>query len=117
MFLTNVSAKEVFDIIKQKPETNSYDLETFSNQLIKFNNPSVCEILVKINNGCFDEGRFPKTLKMANVIPLYKTGNKNEFGNYRPISLRPVISKVVEKCLQKFADFIVQALSIKRGAV
>ena len=101
MFLTNVTAKEVFDIIKNMPKKTSSDLNSISNQLIKFINSSVCETFAKLINRCFDEGHFPRTLKIANVIPLYKNGNENEFGNFRPISLLPVISKIVEKCLEK----------------
>ena len=95
MFLTNVTAKEVFDIIKQMPEKTPSDLHNISNQLIKFINPSACETFSKLINRCFDEGDFPRTLKIANVIPLYKNGNVNKFGNYRPISLLPVFSKIV----------------------
>ena len=100
MSLTNVTAKEVFDIIKQMPKNTTSDLYYISNQLIKFINLSVYETLAKLINRCFDEGHFPRFMKIANVIPLYKNGNKNEFGNYRPISLFPFISKFVEKCLQ-----------------
>ena len=101
MFLTNVTAKEVFDIIKQMPKKTSSDLQNISNQLIKLINPSVCETFANLINRCFNEGHFPRALKIANVISLYKNGNENEFGNCRPISLLPVISKIVEKCLQK----------------
>ena len=81
MFLTNVTAKEVFDIIKQKPKKTFSHLHNISNQLIKFINPSVCETFAKLINRCFDEGHFTRTLKIANVIPLYKNGNENEFGD------------------------------------
>ena len=116
MFLTNVTAKEVFDIIKQMPKKTSSDLHNISNQLIKFINPSVCETFAKLINRCFDEGHFPRTLKIANVIPLYKNGNENEIGNYRPISLLPVISKIVEKCLQKrLISFLSKYLVINKA--
>ena len=34
------------------------------------------------------------------VIPLFKSGNKLDCGNYRPISLIPVISKIYERILK-----------------
>ena len=83
------------------PQKTSSDLHNISNQLIKFINPSVCETFAKLINRCFDQGDFPRTVKIANVIPLHRNGNVNEFANYRPKSLKPVISKIVEKCLQK----------------
>ena len=106
MFLTNVTAKEVLDFIKQMPKKTSADLYNISNQLIMFINPSVCERLAKLINRCFDEGHFPRTLKIAKVILLYKNGNEIEFGNYRLISLLPVITKIVEKSLQKIPFFL-----------
>ena len=36
---------------------------------------------------------------MARVIPLYKNGHRNLPGNYRPISVLPTISKIMERIL------------------
>ena len=35
--------------------------------------------------------------KLANVIPIYKKGMREDTGNYRPVSLTLVRGKVVEK--------------------
>ena len=42
---------------------------------------------------------FPDKLKIAEVIPLFKKGDKSIFSNYRPISLLPSISKLFEKVI------------------
>ena len=36
-------------------------------------------------------------MQIARVIPLYKAGEKNLFTNYRPVSLLPQFSKILEK--------------------
>ena len=49
----------------------------------------------------FNEGKFPTQLKSANVIPVFKKGDKLEVNNYRPISLISNISKVIEKLIHR----------------
>ena len=48
-------------------------------------------------NLSFSTGIFPDKLKMARVVPIFKKGDKSIPGNYRPISILPIISKLFEK--------------------
>ena len=50
-------------------------------------------------NAPFNEGIFPDFLKVANVIPIHKKGEKLDPNNYRPISLLSNISKLYEKAM------------------
>ena len=45
--------------------------------------------------------KVPSVLKDANVIPLYKRGDKSAAKNYRPISLTSVVSKVMERIVRQ----------------
>ena len=42
-------------------------------------------------------GIFPSELKIANVVPIYKYGDEMVFSNYRPVSVLPVFSKLLER--------------------
>ena len=42
-------------------------------------------------------GIFPNKLKYAYVLPLFKSGSRDDPNNYRPISILPTISKIFER--------------------
>ena len=42
---------------------------------------------------------FPSSFKKARVKPLYKKGSRLEVGNYRPVSILPVLSKILERAV------------------
>lgn len=49
----------------------------------------------------------PTDFKMARVVPLFKKGDRSCAGNYRPVSILPVISKIFEKIVYKqFYDYL-----------
>ena len=87
--------------------------------------PGIDEISAKVIKGCFSElaaqlkhifdlslspGIFPDKLKIAKVTPIYKKDEKTDLGNYRPFSILPCFSKILErlmynrffKCLRKY---------------
>ena len=44
-------------------------------------------------------GVFSSELKLAKVIPLYKTNDPMMFSNYRSVSVLPVFSKILQRIL------------------
>jgi ABC-type tungstate transport system permease subunit len=52
-------------------------------------------------------GVVPNQMKTAKTIPILKTGDKHLFTNYRPMSILPAFSKVLEKVTaNKLIDFL-----------
>ena len=46
-------------------------------------------------------------MKIAKIVPLFKSGDDCTFTNYRPVSLLPQFSKILEKLFDKrFTDFV-----------
>ena len=63
--------------------------------------------LTYIINKSFETGVFPDSLKLAKVIPIYKSGDKTLLSNYRPISILNSFSKIFEKVIYNhLIDFI-----------
>ena len=61
--------------------------------------PKIIKSLTLFINKVFSMGIFPEKLKVAKVIPLFKKGDPTIINNYRPISLLPAISEVLEKIM------------------
>ena len=54
-----------------------------------------------MSNKSFEYGIFPSKLKIGKIIPAYKSGDKQLFTNYRPVSLLPQFSKILEKLFNR----------------
>ena len=46
-------------------------------------------------------GVVPRAWKRARVVPIFKSGDISSLNNYRPISILPIVSKFVERTVQK----------------
>ena len=66
---------------------------------IKCISDHVAAPLTRLTNLSFSQGVFPNELKIALVSPLYKAKDPMFFSNYRPISLLPLFSKILEKLM------------------
>ena len=66
-------------------------------KIIKVAAKIISPSLAKLCNRCFATATFPRMWKTAEVIPLFKGGDKTNVDNYRPISILPVISKIIER--------------------
>ena len=90
MFLSPIDECEVLSVVNGCKSKTSTDCDDIDFRLIK-------TVITSIVNLSFQTGTFPEKMKIAKVIPLYKSGSKNDFNNYRPISLLPQLSKILEK--------------------
>ena len=79
-------------------------IDKISCKIIKMVTPAIADSLTYIFNQAIALSSFPDEWKMARVIPLYKGGQRNIPGNYRPISVLPTISKVMERILYNQLD-------------
>ena len=58
--------------------------------------------LTYIINLSISQGHFPDELKLAKVIPIYKSGDKQSIENYRPISVLSFFSKKIRKIVANY---------------
>ncbi|KAL0849835.1 hypothetical protein ABMA28_011774 [Loxostege sticticalis] len=91
------TTQEVADIVDSLDTNTSTGADEISTKSIKCIKNTITTPLANCINKCFDLGIFPDSLKLAKVSPIYKSGSKTDPGNYRPISVLPVMSKIFEK--------------------
>ena len=96
---TEVSMVQVRDVINDLKNSNCKDVDNLNVNLIKTIRDLIISPLTKLVNLCIKASVFPDCLKVAFAIPIHKKGNANDPNNYRPISILPVFSKILEKLL------------------
>ena len=99
MFLAPCTELEICKLIDNLPNKNSSGYDDISNILLKRLKQSLLSALVLLFNDSISQGHFPAGMKLADVIPLFKGGNKQILTNYRLISLLPIVSKLLEKII------------------
>ena len=94
--LTFEEFEKAFKSVKHNKAAGHDDID--SNVIIKVYD-EISYPLFMIFHSSFNEGIFPEQLKVAKVSPIFKVGNIEEIGNYRPISVLPIFSKVLERIM------------------
>ena len=99
IFLTPTSTTEIENLIRSLPNKTSSGHDEITNILLKKLACNISTPLPVIFNKSLKEGSFPNTMKLADVVPLYKSKEKYFTTNYRPISLLLTTSKLLEKII------------------
>lgn len=95
--IPNISHDKVEKYIKNIDITKATGLDNIGPRLLKLAAPFISYSLMYICNHSILSSNFPDKWKEGKVKPLYKNGSRDDTNNYRPISILPVISKLLEK--------------------
>ena len=97
----NVLEDEILDVIESFQIKKATGIDNISVRILKENKLTLISALTHLTNSVISGSKFPDCLKIARVTPLFKKGSKTDPNNYRPISILPALSKVIEKILTK----------------
>ena len=97
----HVTPRDVVNVFNSLKSKNTGDYWGISIKLLSNIIDIVAPCLAVTFNKCVDSGTFPDLMKSSKVIPLFKSGSKNDIGNFRPISILPAFSKIFEKLILK----------------
>ena len=100
MFLEETSSVEITQIFRNLKKNGTTDVNSLSgNTLKKFFD----EILIPFTDICnlsLSSGGVPNAMKVARVSPIFKKGQRHLMSNYRPISVLPYLSKILERIFE-----------------
>ena len=88
---------EVSSVIKKLK--NGDNIKDIPVKLLKIAINPFSTIISELFNLCVEQSIFPEILKIARIRPVFKSGSKSSIGNYRPISILPVLDKIFEKLM------------------
>ena len=108
-FCIPTTPAEINNIILHSKSKKSTIFDSIDSYIVKQIAPHIVNQLADIFKKSFLTGIVPSKLNIAKVIHLYKTKDPALFSNYRPISLLPVFSKILERLMyNRLYDFLTE---------
>ena len=101
LFLTPTNIHEILTTVRTLKSSKSFGHDGISVYLLKKIIHYIASPLMHIFNFSISSGKCPNALKIAKVIPVHKKDDPSLLTNYRPISLLPAFSKILEKIIHK----------------
>ena len=92
-----VSVETVILIVKDLRETNAKGIDDISLRFVRDSLPIMASYYTIVVNTSIVTGKYPTLWKHPLIAPVHKSGDKDHVGNYRPIALLPILSKILEK--------------------
>ena len=95
IFLNPVTEEQLINIVHSAKDKKSKGYDGIDMCLLNKIIPHILTPLRDICNTSLGQGIFPDEMNIARIIPLIKSGDKQNVSNYMPISLLPQFSKIL----------------------
>lgn len=99
--LTSVNKDFIYKELCNLNSFKSTGLDNIPARFIKDGASALVKPITYLVNLSITSGIVPDELKLARVKPLFKKNSRLEIGNYRPVSILCIISKILEKAVYK----------------
>ena len=91
----SIHAEQIREAVGKLKTSNIFGDADISSYFLKQAMPLIEKSLVYLFNTSHETSQFPDPWKIARVSPTFKDGDKIEKSNYRPMSVRPAVSKAL----------------------
>ena len=92
-----VDEETIVNILQNMKESKAPGIDNINGRFLKDGAKIIAKPIAQLCNLSLSSSSFPSCCKTAKLKPLFKKGSKTDPQNYRPISLLPIISKVIER--------------------
>ena len=96
---TELSFEEFEDAFQSLQRNKACGIDDINCNIIIDSYDEIKQPLFQVLKNSINDGIFPDSLKIAKVSPIFKSGDTSLLGNYRPISVLPVFSKIIERIM------------------
>lgn len=101
IFIQATDENEILTIVRKCKGKKSADWNGLDMSVLKETIECVVKPITFVFNLSLQSGVFLEKMKIAKVNPIHKAGDKQEFTNYRPISILSQFSQILEKLFHK----------------
>ena len=115
IFFESASVEEIISIIGSLRTGTSSSYDNICIWSIKNSINLISKTLTHIVNIPLESGIVHDKLKIAKVIPLFKSEERKIISNYRPVSTLPVFSKISEKIFEEMSVDVQNSIWLKFG--
>ena len=95
----HVDSMYVHKSISKLQTKKATGVDGISAKILKACTNSIAQPISSLINFTFDTNSFPRNLKQAQVLPIFKKKDPLDKQNYRPVSILPTISKIYERAI------------------
>ena len=97
--LNEIQMEDIWELLCTLSPAKASGTDGITARLIKACGETILEPLYHIFNMSVAQSKFPNIWKIGKITPLFKAGDSSNPDNYRPISVLPIFSKLLERLI------------------
>ena len=97
--LRHTPLNKVFSALKKLNNGKATGMHNLPNKMLNLSKDIIAKSSSDLFNACIDASVFPSDFKMERVAPIFKSDDREDLSNYRPISVLPTFARVFERLI------------------